>query len=951
MDIIKKLFQKYVECFEEYGGEDTRVTFQGELNYDAGKVFYLLVLSLVIWLPFIPYDLKTHPFPILATSARILLSVLSACAIAMKFTIRFRHKPNMLLMPIIAYISISTALITATSGRDAATYVGGFIYVIMLPIALPFPLEFKFLVSLLSFFTYFLSVVLASPDYFTLSAQYYDLDILAAFLLCLILSYTLNSFWHRAWKQQQKLKEVIAHNEKNLATIFNLANKAEASARAKTYFLAKMSHEIRTPMNAIAGMAELAMRENLPPAACEHVLTIKQASANLLSIINDILDISKIEMGKLEIVPGDYLFSSLINDVINIIRIRLIDSHVLFVVNIDSNIPNALFGDEIRIRQIFLNLLSNAVKYTENGYVSLSVIGKITGESTVSLTIEIADSGKGIKQEHIEKLFDDFVQIDLEHNKGIEGTGLGLAITKSIVKAIGGDISVSSKYGKGSTFTVNLPQAVSGQEKLASVENSSEKRVLVYEIREIYSRSIVRTLNNLGVECMLAKNDQEFIEKMAGKTYHFVFIASNLYENVKELCSSFESGITIVLLTEFGEAITNQNLRKLAMPVHSISVANVLNGLSDSFSYRESNESVLRFTAPGANVLVVDDVSTNLSVAEGLMLPYKMNIKLCKSGLEAIEAISLERYDLVFMDHMMPEMNGIEATARIRTLGAEDPYFKNVPIIALTANAVSGAKEMLLENGFDDFLSKPIETVKLDAILEKWIPKEKQSKSADGIVADSEAEERNSSQNMEIEGLDVEKGIALSGGTVEKYMKTLAIFLRDGSEKAGEINECLKTDNLPLYATYAHALKSAAANIGADKLSEMAKMLEIAGKQEDLAFIQSHNAKLLSALELLMNNINEALKARKQDERKPMDMELLKAELTKLAEAMDAVNPRAIKAAVKSIQPYTQALDIGGTVENILKNTSIGKYDEAISMINDLLQEYEGSCECNDQMQ
>jgi len=934
---IKKLLQKYAVQLEEYGGEATRNTFKGELNYDAGKVFYLLALPLVIWLPFIPYDLKTHPFPVLTASARILLSVFSFCAIVLKFTKSFRHKPNILLMSIIAYISISTALITATSGKDASTYVGGYIYVIMLPIALPFPLEFKFIVSLLSFFTYFLSVALSPPDYFVLSAQYYDLDILAAFLLCMIFSYTLNSFWYMAWKQKQKLKEVIAHNEKNLITIFNLASKAEASARAKSYFLAKMSHEIRTPMNAIAGMAELAMRENLPSAACEHVLTIKQASANLLSIINDILDISKIEMGKLEIVPGDYLFSSLINDVINIIRIRLIDSHVLFVVNIDSNIPNALFGDEIRIRQILLNLLSNAVKYTENGYVSLSVIGKMTGGSSVDLTIEIADSGKGIKQEHIEKLFEDFVQIDLEHNKGIEGTGLGLAISKSIVKAMGGDISVSSEYGKGSTFTVALPQEIRGHEKLASVENRSEKRVLIYELREIYRNSIVCTLNNLDVECMLVTNYQELYDKMAGKTYPFIFIASNLYENVKELCSNFESEVTIVLLTEFGEAVANQNLRNLAMPVHSISVANVLNGASDSFSFSESNESILRFTAPGANVLIVDDVSTNLSVAEGLMLPYKMNIKLCKSGMEAIEAISFERFDLVFMDHMMPEMDGIEASARIRALGAVDPYYKSVPIIALTANAVSGAREMLLENGFDDFLSKPIETVKLDAILEKWIPKEKQSKSADGIIAASETEKCNSSHNIEIEGLDVEKGIALSGGNVEKYMKTLAIFLRDGSEKNEEIKECLKKDNLPLYVINVHALKSAAANIGANKLSEMAKVLEVAGSQEDLTFIQTHNAKLLSTLEQLMNNISETLKAGKQAERKPMDTEQLKAELAKLAEAMNDVNPRAIKAAVKAVQPYTQALDIGGAVESILQNTSVGKYDEAISMINDLL--------------
>jgi len=718
--------------------------------------------------------------------------------------------------------------------------------------------------------------------------------------------------------------------------------KAEASARSKSDFLAKMSHEIRTPMNAISGMAELALREDLPPAACEHILTIKQASANLLSIINDILDFSKIEIGKLEIVPGDYFFSSLINDVISIVRMKVIDSQVRFIVNIDCNIPNALFGDEIRIRQVFLNLLSNAVKYTEKGYVSLNVVGSITNDNIVHLTIEVTDSGRGIKQEYIEKLFEDFFQIDLEKNKGIEGTGLGLAITRNILNAMGGDVSVSSEYGKGSTFTVTLPQKVRGHEKLAAVENPGEKRVLVYELRhEIYVDSIVRAIGNLDVECMIISSDSEFYEKMASGTYNFVFIASNLYENVRETCSKFESNITTVLLTEFGEAVANQNLRSIAMPVHSMSVANVLNGLPNKFSYRAGGDSVVRFTAPDAYVLVVDDVNTNLNVAQGLLVPYKIQVKLCKSGIEAIEAITAKRYDLVFMDHMMPGINGIETTARIRVLGIEDPYYENVPIVALTANVVSGTKEMFLKNGFDDFLSKPIDTVVLNTILEKWIPKDKQEKSAVEINITEEAWERNTNQDIEIEGVNVKKGITMSGGTVEKYMQTIAIFLRDGFEKAGKIKKCLEMDNLPLYVTYVHALKSAAANIGAGELFEMAKALEAAGEQGDLAFIQTHNSKLLAALEVLMNNISGALKANKQEE--PADMALLSAELAKLKEAIDNLSPGAIKAAVKNIQPFAHKADIGDSIEIILQNTLIGEYEEAVITIDTLLSSISAS--------
>jgi signal transduction histidine kinase/CheY-like chemotaxis protein len=378
------------------------------------------------------------------------------------------------------------------------------------------------------------------------------------------------------------------------------ANKA---SEAKTKFLARMSHEIRTPMNAIIGMAELALRENITPTVKEYILTVKKAGTNLLSIINDILDLSKIESGKLEISSSNYSFPSMLNDVVSIIKMKIVDSGLRFDINIDSNIPNSLIGDETRIRQVLLNILGNAVKYTKKGFISLSASGEII-ENTVLLTIEVADSGIGIKPEYLKKLFDEFVRVD-ESKNYIEGTGLGLPIAKNLIKTMNGDISVKSEYGKGSTFTIKLPQKISANELFDSIKNDS--------------------------------------------------IAIN-------------------------------------------------------------------FNAPNARVLIVDDIDANLKVAKGLMQPYKMQVDLCTSGAEAIERIKANSYDLVFIDHMMPDMDGIEATKIIREI------YANLPIIALTANAVSGVKEMFLENGFNDFLSKPINTVELNSILEKWLPKEKQAK-------------------------------------------------------------------------------------------------------------------------------------------------------------------------------------------------------------------------------
>jgi signal transduction histidine kinase/DNA-binding response OmpR family regulator len=712
------MFKKCKSIFEAYGDDSVRSTFKGELNYEAGKLFFVMLISMVAWLPYIRNDVLLHQFPKLAVSIRIGLTLLSIVLILLKFTKRFRNYPEIMMMTMIGYLNIGTAIITATVGKNASSYIGGYCFILMLSTFSPFQLKYKFIFSSISFLLFFVGGVLTGFDFSDVAIQYSINDLIVAFALSMLFCYILNKIKYVSWHRQRKFMELAIETA-------GIATKLETASKAKSNFLAKMSHEIRTPMNAIIGMTELVLREDLPATAKENVFTIKHAGANLLSIINDILDISKIESGKMELISTDYLLSSLINDTVSIIKTKIMDSKLSFTVNLGNNIPDPLYGDEIRIRQILLNILNNAAKYTKKGSISFSISGKITNKDTVVLTMEVADSGRGIKQEDIGKLFDDFMQVDAVANRGVEGTGLGLAISKNLVKAMNGDISVSSEYGKGSTFTIVLPQKIRSHEPLAAIKKSN--------------------------------------------------------------------------------------------------------------SYNINKNTTVKFIAPNARILIVDDIDTNLKVAEGLMLPYKMQIDMCLSGFEAIEIAEKNDYDLILMDQMMPEMDGVETVKIIRNLGSKDSYYKKLPIIALTANAVSGAKEMFLENGFNDFLSKPIDTVKLNAILEKWIPKQKQKRA------------------------NLQGSIEATGGELEFYTQTLVLFRKDSIKKIEEIEEALKTGDYNSYTIYVHALKSIAANIGAADLSEAAKELEMASKQGNVAFIEANNAAFIINLKTVLSDIDKIL--------------------------------------------------------------------------------------------
>jgi signal transduction histidine kinase/HPt (histidine-containing phosphotransfer) domain-containing protein/ActR/RegA family two-component response regulator len=745
----------------------------------------------------------------------------------------------------------------------------------------------------------------------------------------------------------RKTKDRLIENQNH--RLQELKIEADAANRTKSNFLASMSHEIRTPMNAIIGMAELLLRANLSGETRSYAQDIKHAGNNLILIINDILDFSKIEAGKLEITSVNYLLSSLVNDTVNIIRMRFMEKPLRFLTNIDGNIPNGLIGDEVRLRQIILNLLSNAVKYSERGHIGLSILLQERKAQQVLLKITVTDTGKGIKPEDRERLFGDFIQVDTMNNRGIEGTGLGLAITQRLCRIMGGSITVESEYGKGSTFTVIVPQGIGSPEPFAAVEDAANKKVLVYEGRVNYAKSTCWSLENMKVPYTMVTNQDDFAAALYREKWFFVFSGYGLYEKIKPLMEQPDTAFSgsqrppLALMVEWGTEAYVPGVRFVSLPVQSLSIANTLNGKADSKGYAESSGAV-RFTFPRARLLVVDDIATNLKVAEGLLAPYRAAVDTCFSGLQAIEMVKSEAYDIVFMDHMMPEMDGIEATAAIRSLEGE--RFRTVPIIALTANAVVGMQEMFIKNGFNDFLAKPIDISKLDETLDRWIPKEKREKGIEGgerrsdIVSDSVPAAY--SPLPAIPGVDTAKGIAMTGGTLAAYKQVLSLFCKDAEERLPLLQKTPEADTLSAFITHVHALKSASASLGAEEISAEATELEAASKAADMAFVHKQLPAFARQLVELVKNIRTVL---------PADEEITPAASNRgaypgayipifreLAEALKSQNASEIERILEELNQKPLDAKTKEMIEKISDDVLITEFDNAIKTVDEVLR-------------
>lgn len=607
----------------------------------------------------------------------------------------------------------------------------------------------------------------------------------------------------------------------------------EKASNMKSDFLANMSHEIRTPMNAVLGMTDLALREEMSPAAREYLHQIRSSGKILLAIINDILDFSKIESGKMDIIEVVYEPLSVVNDLANIVNSRIGNKKIEFIIDIAPDLPRSLFGDNIRIHQILLNILNNAVKFTQQGEIRLTIGWEKNGSDTILLKADIKDTGIGIKKEDLHKLFNSFQQVDSKRNRNIEGTGLGLAISQQLLQLMGGCISVDSEYNKGSVFSFVLPQkvineapAVSGQERQMSAA------VLVSD--PIVREQLVKDLKWIETDISVIED----ISEAEALSPDFLIVEKALFTGRVREYAEKNPQVNCLAIANYDSEnnIDLSNVKIIRKPIYFLNLYNAM-GISNITFGDSSDSDSFTFVASDAHILIVDDNAINLTVAKGLIEPLEMQVDTAASAAEAIEMMHHFKYDLIFMDHMMPEVDGVEATHIIRRLM---PSYNDVPIIALTANAVGGVREMFIKEGMNDFVAKPIEVGEMVSKLRKWLPQEKI------LPADrkTSAKTEKPAEHIEIEGLNTKAAVSLLGSE-ELFRTVLKEYYLSIDRRAEVIREHKQAGRIRDYTIEVHSLKSTSKQIGADKVSALAAELERAGNEGNTELINSKTDRLL----------------------------------------------------------------------------------------------------------
>lgn len=744
---------------------------------------------------------------------------------------------------------------------------------------------------------------------------------------------------------------VKTHQEMNLQ-LQEVIENLRSAENSKDDFLANISHEIRTPINSISGMSEMILREDLPGNIREDVLSIQTACRNLHSIVSNILDYTELEQGIVELVEEPYNLTSTINDVLNMAIARKENKPIELIVDCDAKIPSVLLGDEVKLRRIMLNLLDNAIKFTEKGCVTLIITAR-PEEYGVNLCVKIKDTGIGLADEDEDKLFNHFAQKDSKRNRQNSGVGIGLAIAKKIINQMGGVIDVKSELGKGSEFQFVIPQKVLDEQPMASVKNAEKLNIVCYINLEKYTSAEVRDdyLRNMrnmarGLECgyQSCRNLSELKRRIDREIYTHVIITIDEYQEDSLYFEQISKQITLILIQDREQMVeVSSRICCIYKPVHVLSIAAVLNGNRipqwDNSSYRHEN----RFTAPMASVLIVDDNLTNLRIAEGLLSPYEIRVSSAVSGKEALAKLNRMRFDIIFMDHMMPEMDGVETAHEIRK--KPGAYFQKVPIVALTANVVGGAREMFMSEGFQDYVPKPIEMSQLERVLLRHLPQDKIIKKQTISLIQEKKHELDDYTAASDSHINRAKGLYYCGNDLRDYEEILSVYLRSGLQDREKIAYYFQREDWKNYTTLVHAVKSTSLGIGADQLGQLAKKLEDAGKRRDRSYIQEHHDEMMLEYSRVLEEIGgKPIADTAQEEKVEIDRKTFLEHMRQLADILDTFEKDSAEEKIQELSKFcVGGTDLDAALQTVRDQVAQFDFLAANDTVSEFLKEGDGA--------